>query len=73
MNATDHEQGSSAEFSDLYLRLLNAALDETNPLLSPQVREHNLAAHVARGISMSDIVCEPFSNRALGHEEATFL
>jgi hypothetical protein len=71
MNAIDHEDGSSAEFSDLYLRLLNAALDETDSPLSPQAREHNLAAHVARGISMTDI--ESFSNQALGHEETTFL
>jgi hypothetical protein len=73
MNAIDHERGCSAEFSDLYLRLLNAALDENNLPLSPHAREHNLAAHVARGIAMTDIVCEPFSNQALGHEETTFL
>ncbi len=72
MNAIDHERGCSAEFSDLYLRLLNAALDETSPPLSPQARESNLAAHVARGISMTDIVCGSFSNQALGHAETTF-
>ncbi len=69
MNAIDHERGCSAAFSDLYLRLLNAALDEAGPPLSPQAREDNLAAHVARGISMAGIVGESFSNQALGHEE----
>ncbi len=50
----DGEYGS-AEFSDLYLRLLSAALDETNSSLSPRMRESNLSAHVARGISMADV------------------
>jgi hypothetical protein len=49
----DHERESSAEFSDLYVQLLRAALDETNSSLAPRMREHCLAAHVARGISMS--------------------
>jgi hypothetical protein len=73
MNAIDHGRGCSAEFSDLYLRLLNAALDEASPPLSPQAREYNLAAHVARGISMTGIVGDSFSNQALGHEETGFL
>lgn len=73
MNAIDHERDGSAEFSDLYLRLLNAALDDASPPLSPQAREYNLAAHVARGISMTGIVGEFFSNQALGHEETAFL
>jgi hypothetical protein len=73
MNAIDHERDGSAEFSDLYLRLLNAALDEASPPLSPQAREYNLAAHVARGISMTGIVGDSFSNQALGHEETGFL
>lgn len=54
MNLIDGEYGS-AEFSDLYLRLLSAALDETHSLLSPRMRESNLNAHVARGISMADM------------------
>lgn len=54
MNLIDGEYGS-AEFSDLYLRLLSAALDETNSSLPPQLKESNLNAHVARGISMADI------------------
>ena len=54
MNLMDGEYGS-AEFSDLYLRLLSAALDETNSSLSPQLKESNLNAHVARGISTADI------------------
>jgi hypothetical protein len=56
MSVIDLERYGSAEFSDLYLRLLNAALDETNSSLSPRMRESNLAAHVARGISMADVV-----------------
>jgi hypothetical protein len=52
-NMIDHERESSAEFSDLYVQLLRAALDETNSSLTPRMREHCLAAHVARGISMS--------------------
>jgi hypothetical protein len=54
----DREGNGPAEFSDLYLRLLNAALDETNSLLSPRMRECNLAAHVARGVSMADVIAE---------------
>jgi len=52
-NMIDHERESSAEFSDLYVQLLRAALGETNSSLTPQMREYCLAAHVARGISMS--------------------
>jgi hypothetical protein len=54
VNLIDGEYGS-AEFSDLYLRILSAALDETNSSLSPQLKESNLNAHVARGISMADM------------------
>lgn len=54
----DREANGSAEFSDLYLRLLSAALDETNASLSPRMRECNLAAHVARGVSMADVIAE---------------
>jgi hypothetical protein len=54
VNPRDGEYGST-EFSDLYLRLLSAALDETNSSLSPQLKESNLNAHVARGISMADM------------------
>jgi hypothetical protein len=60
MSVIDLERYGSAEFSDLYLRLLNAALDETNSSLSPQMRECNLVAHVARGISMADGIPESF-------------
>ena len=63
MNVIDREWDGSAEFSDLYLRLLNAALDETNSSLSPRMRECHLAAHVARGISMTDMVPESFRRR----------
>jgi hypothetical protein len=54
----DREGNGSAEFSNLYLRLLSAALDETNSSLSPRMRECNLAAHVARGVSMADVIAE---------------
>ena len=60
MKVTDPERNGSAEFSDLYLRLLSAALAETNSSLSPQMRECNLVAHVARGISMADGIPESF-------------
>jgi hypothetical protein len=63
VNAIDREWDGSAEFSDLYLRLLSAALDETNSSLSPRMRECNLAVHVARGISMADIVAESCCHR----------
>ena len=63
MNVIDCEGNGSREFSDLYLRLLSAALDETNSSLSPRMRECNLAAHVARGISTADMVPESFRRR----------
>ena len=62
MNLIDGEYGS-AEFSDLYLRLLSAALDETNSSLSPRMRETNLNAHVARGISMADMASPSILSR----------
>jgi hypothetical protein len=58
VNRIDREANGSTEFSNLYLRLLSAALDETNALLSPRMRECNLAAHVARGVSMADVIAE---------------
>jgi|ERR1700722_11954779 hypothetical protein len=58
VNMVDRERNGSAEFSDLYLRLLSAALDEINSSLSPRMRECNLAAHVARGVSMADVITE---------------
>jgi hypothetical protein len=60
VNVNDCGWNGSAELSDLYLRLLSAALDETNSSLSPRLREFNLAAHVARGMSMADVVPESF-------------
>jgi hypothetical protein len=73
MKPIDDERDGSTEFSDLYLRLLSAALDEASSSPSPQGRKYNLAAHVARAISMTGIVSEPFSNQGLGHGETTFL
>ena len=64
VNMVDRERNGSAEFSDLYLRLLSAALDETNSSLSPGMRESHLNAHVARVISMADIA--PSSIRRRG-------
>jgi hypothetical protein len=72
MKPIDDERDGSTEFSDLYLRLLSAALDEANSSPSPQGRKYNLAA-LARAISMTGIVSEPFSNQGLGHGETTFL
>jgi hypothetical protein len=60
VNVIDCGWNGSAEFSDLYLRLLSAALDETNSSLSPWMREFNLAAHVARGMSMAEVVPQSF-------------
>ena len=59
----DREGNGSAEFSDLYLRLLSAALDEINSSLSPRMRECNLASHVARGVSMADVIAEASSRQ----------
>jgi hypothetical protein len=60
MNVICCERDRAAEFSELYMRMLNAALDETNSP-SPQRREQNLAAHVVRGISMAGLVAESCS------------
>ncbi len=79
MNVIDFERDGSTAFSDLYARLLSAALDETNSSLSLQMREHHLMAHVARGISMTGIAPESFSqsgiarNQGLGNEETKLL
>jgi len=73
MKPIDDARDGSTEFSDLYLRLLSAALDEANSSPSPQAREDNLAAHIARAISMTGIVSESFSNQGLGNGETTFL
>lgn len=59
----DHEHEGSADFSDLYLRLLRAALDERNWSPSPRMRQRYLAAHVVRGISMACIVHESLQSR----------
>jgi hypothetical protein len=67
----DSERERAAEFSDLYVRLLNAALDEINSSLLPQMRKRNLAEHVARGISMAG--CSSDRDQGLGYEETTFL
>jgi hypothetical protein len=58
MKIVDFERDGSAEFSDLYVHLLKAALDEMHRSLSPEVRERNLAAHLAWGVSMTGSVSE---------------
>jgi hypothetical protein len=67
----DSERDSAAEFSDLYVRLLSAVLDEINSSLLPRMRQRNLAEHVARGISMAGRSSD--RDQGLGHEETTFL
>jgi hypothetical protein len=59
----DDERNGSAEFSDLYARLLRAALDEVNWSLSPRMREQCLAAHVRREISTTCIAHESLRSR----------
>jgi hypothetical protein len=53
MSVVDLERDETAGFSELYVHLLKTALDEMHPSLSPEMRERNLAAHIACGISMS--------------------
>jgi hypothetical protein len=48
---SDNERDNFAEFSDLYLCLLSAALDEMRSSVVPQIRERNLAAMSAAGFS----------------------
>jgi hypothetical protein len=73
MNVVDFERDRSVDFSDLYARLLNAALDERNSSLSPNLREYYLTIHVARAISMSDIASESIGNPGLEHDETKLL
>jgi hypothetical protein len=73
MNGIDDEREGSDEFSDLYWSLLNAVLDEAHSSASPRARQHNLAAHVARGISLSGIASESFYSQGLGHGETALL
>jgi len=55
MKIVNFDRDNSTEFSELYVHLLKAALDEMHPSLPPEARERNLAAHVASGISMSGL------------------
>jgi hypothetical protein len=73
MTVIDFEHDSSADFSDLYARLANAALDERNSSLSPNLREYYLTVHVARVISMSDIDSESIRNSGLENDETKLL
>jgi hypothetical protein len=67
------ERDDSADFSDLYAHLLNAALDERNSPLSPNLREYYLTTPIARAISMSDIASESIRNSGLEHDETKVL
>jgi hypothetical protein len=58
MNVICFERDRSAEFSDLYMRMLNAALDEMSSSPSPEQREQKLTAHVVRAISMNGLVSD---------------
>jgi hypothetical protein len=79
VNLIVSEPDGSADFSDLYVHLLSVALDEVNSSLSPLMRERNLAAHVARGISNAGTAPGAHSplaivgNQGLEHEETTVL
>jgi hypothetical protein len=73
MTGSDFERDSSADFSDLYARSLNAAFHEWNWSLSPNLPEYYLTAHVARVISMGDIALESIRNPGLDHDETKLL
>jgi hypothetical protein len=73
MNVIDFKRNSAVEFSELYLRLLSAALEEIDSSLSPQLREQKLKAHVSRGILMAGIVAEKVSQSRIGYGEPPFL
>jgi hypothetical protein len=64
------ERNDWAEFSDLYLRLLRAALDETNWSLSPRMRERFLAEHVMREVSMTCTAHESLRSRSAFNQES---
>jgi hypothetical protein len=53
--------------------LLNAALNEKNSPLSPNLREYYLTTAIARVISMSDIASESIRNSGLEHDETKVL
>jgi hypothetical protein len=67
------ERDSSAVFSNFYAHLLNAALNEKNSPLSPNLREYYLTTPIARVISMSDIASESIRNSGLEHDETKVL
>jgi hypothetical protein len=73
MTVIDFERARLAAFSDLYARLLSAALEMRNPSLSPNLREYYLTVHVARAISMGDIDSESTRNPGLEHDETKLL
>jgi hypothetical protein len=67
------KRDSSADFSDLYARLLNAAPGERNSSLSPNLREYYLTIHLARVISIRDIAFESIRSSGLEHVETKLL
>jgi hypothetical protein len=64
------KRNDAAEFSDLYVRLLRAALDEANWSLSPRMRERRLAAHVMREVSMTCMAGEPLRSVTAFNQES---
>jgi hypothetical protein len=61
----EDERNDWAEFSDLYVRLLRAALDEANRSLSPRMRQRRLAAHVMREVSLTCMAHESLRSRSI--------
>jgi hypothetical protein len=64
------ERNDLAEFSDLYVRLLRAALDETYWSLSPRMRERFLAEHVKREVSVTCMAHESLRSRNAFNRES---
>jgi hypothetical protein len=48
---SDNERDNNAGFSDLYLCLVRATLDEISSFVIPKICKRNPAAHVSCGIS----------------------
>jgi hypothetical protein len=65
----DDGRNDLAEFSDLYVRLLRAALDEANRSLSPWMRQRSLAAHVMREVSMTCMAHESLRSTSAFNRE----
>jgi hypothetical protein len=66
----DSEHDGFAEFSDLYVHLLRAALDEAHWSLSPRIRDRRLAAHVAREFSVTCMAHRALRSRNSFNQES---